>query len=608
MVCLLLAFCTAVVYYPVLSHDFLNLDDHIYVTKNKHVQIGLNLQTIKWAFTTIHAEFYHPITWISLLVDTSVYGTKARGYLITNLILHTLNTLLVFFVFFNMTGFLMRSMIVAVLFALHPFHVETVAWISDRKDLLSTFFLFMSIWAYTWYHRQPKTLTYAALAIAFGLAILSKPMVITLPCVLLLLDIWPLERLTFNRDFSAIKADLIALLREKIMLFIMAMAGGLIAIYAQKAGGGLGSILEYPMGLRLGNALISYASYCLKTIWPLKLAIFYPYPITLSYFKIFSALVLLIAITLIVLSQIRSRPYLFVGWFWFLIVLFPTIGILKIGEFAMADRYSYIAIIGLFIIVTWGCAEFGSHFRIRRFVSMVVIITIILSLGLLSSQQIKHWRNSEALYRHALEVTKDNYMAHYGLGHTLASQRHFSEAVEQFQKAARLKPDKTRILLYLGRALTKTGNFQEATAVLQDCLAEKPDHHEARFTLGLVFALENNYEIAARHFIDLARQIHLHNPSAPELKNQKAIVLYEQALEMEKKGRIEKALKTYHGILDIQPTFFPALDRICQIYLNKHAYKKALAVLHIKPERKWLMKNIVSGFNQWKDHFQNEIY
>ena len=598
--CLLLVLCNLAVFFPVLSHEFINLDDHLYVTENQYVQKGLNLKSIQWAFTTIHAEFYHPVTWISLMADTTIFGTNARGYLTTNLLLHTFNSLLVFYIFLAVTGFYKRSLVMAILFALHPLHVETVAWISDRKDILCSFFFFVSIWFYASYHQQAKPLKYVLLVIAFTLALLSKPTAITLPCILLLLDIWPLERLPIKKDLKALKSGLLASLREKILLFIMAIAGGLMAIYAQKAGGGLGSLAVYPMDVRIGNAIISLASYILKTIWPLKLAIFYPYSVAPSYFLILSALVFLVIMTLIVINQSQERPYLFVGWFWFLIVLLPSIGFLKFGEFSMADRYTYISIMGLFIMAIWSCAELVAHFRIKSYVAMSGTIILLSSLAMLSSYQVKHWRNSQALYEHALEVTKDNYMAHYGLGHTLASQGHFGEAIKHFQKAAQLRPDKTRILLFLGRAWARNGNLQEAKVALEDCLAKKPDHHEARFTLGLVFALENNYEPAVRHVLTVAGEIQSPDPSRFELKNQGAQVLYEQALEMESNGNIEKALKTYQAVLNMQPDFFPVKERMSRLLLSTHDYEKALALLHIRAENEWLMKYIISGFDQWK--------
>jgi tetratricopeptide (TPR) repeat protein len=598
--CLVLTFTTAVIFYPVLSHNYTNLDDHIYVTKNKHVGTGLNLQNLQWAFTSIHGEFYHPLTWVSLMVDTSIYGIKARGYLTTNLMLHVLNTLLLFYVFYHMTGFLIRSLLVAALFALHPLHVESVAWISGRKDLLCTFFWYVSIWAYISYIRRPRAGKYAVLVIAFIFGLLSKPMIITLPCVLLLLDIWPLKRVSFRKNNSTVLDSMQLLLKEKAPLFFLSIAGGLAAIYAQKAGGGLGSIAEYPMTVRLSNALISYKGYILKTLWPHDLAVYYPYLLDHSYLSILTALLLLIGFTCLTIFQIRTRPYLFVGWLWFLGTMIPVIGIFKIGDFSMADRYTYIPVTGLFIIIIWSGAEWLVLRRGWRYAAAGITALVFMLLVILTSHQITFWRTSEDLYRRALEVTEKNYMAHYGLGHTLASTGRFPEAVEQFKKAAQLRPDKGPILINLARALTVTGNLDEAILVLQNCVAKKPENQEARFTLGLVLAMGKQYELALKHFHELFRQIQPFDASAIKSLNQEAKDGYDQAVIMEQNGRIKEAAVMYQEVIDIQPDFLPARDRLSRLYVKKREYQKALAIFQVENDPKRLLQMILSGFDQWK--------
>ena len=602
--CLILAFATTVVFYPVLSHEFLNLDDHIYVTQNEHVRSGLTLQSLQWAFTTIHGEFYHPLTWVSLLVDTSLYGTAARGYFTTNLMLHVINTLLLFYVLSRMTGFFARSLLVAGLFALHPLHVESVAWISDRKDLLCTFFWHVSIWAYTSHIEKPRLGTYAALLVAFGMGLLSKPMIITLPCVLLLLDIWPLKRISFQNSGDSALSDFLSLLKEKAPLFLLAIAGGLTAVFAQKVGGGLGSVADYPMLVRLSNALVAYKAYVLKTIWPLDLAVYYPYLLDQSLFSILAALLLLAVLTVTAIFLVKAKPYWFVGWFWFLGTLVPAIGIFKIGDFAMADRYTYIPVVGLFIIIVWAGAEFIVPRSFGRYTAAGLTAAIFVVLVVLTSRQITFWRSSEDLYRHTLAVTENNYMAHYGMGQTLASKARFPEAVMHFKKAAQLKPDKAPILINLGRALTVTGRLDEAVPVLQTCVAKKPDHQLARFTLGLVLVLDTQYERALNHFRELVQQIQSHSTPAAESMNHKARDGYDRAVVWEANGRIKEAAALYQEVLDIQPDFLPARDRLSRLYLKKGDVQKALATYHIENDHKWIMQRIIIGIDQWRESWQ----
>ena len=602
--CLILAFATVVVFYPVLSHQFLNLDDHLYVTKNKHVRDGLNLESLQWAFTTIHAEFYHPVTWISLMADSSLYGVTARGYLTTNLMLHVLNAMLLFYVLFRTTGFLIRSLIVAALFALHPLNVENVAWISDRKDLLCTFFWYVSIWAYISHLEQPHIGKYAVLLTAFICGLLSKPMVITLPCVLLLLDIWPLRRLSLKENGRTALDDLVSLIKEKIPLLILAAGGGLTAIYAQKFGGGLGSITDYSMAGRFINALVAYKGYVLKTIWPLDLSVFYPYITDHSFYSILLALLLLTVATAIALWQFQGRPYWFVGWFWFLGTIVPTIGIIKVGDFAMADRYTYIPVTGLLIIIIWTGAELLAHRRYGRYAAAGLFTVLIVVLVALTSRQITYWRNSKDLYRHALEVTENNYMAHFGLGQTLASKSRFHEAARHFEKAAHLKPDNAALIVKIGHALTADGHLDEAVQVLQTCVDKKPDSRKARFTLGLVLVLDEQYELALNHFNTLAQQIQSSNASSAGEPGRKVKEGYDRAVAMEHDGQIKEAARLYQTVLNMQPDFLPARDRLSRLYLKKNNVQEALAIYQLRNDRKWVLEIINSGFKGWERDWQ----
>jgi tetratricopeptide (TPR) repeat protein len=487
---------------------------------------------------------------------------------------------------------------------LHPLHVETVVWISDRKDLLCSFFWYLSIWAYVNYLEQPTAGKYALLLLAFICGLLSKPMIITLPCVLLLLDIWPLKRLSFKDISTPVLKDVLSLIKEKAPLFLLAIAGGLTAIYAQKVGGGLVSVADHPMTLRFSNALVAYKNYLLKTIWPLDLTVFYPYLLDHAFISILGALVLLAAVAAFAIFQIRTRPYWFVGWFWFLGTMVPAIGIFKIGDFAMADRYTYIPLTGLFLIIIWAGAELVGPRRYGRFTATGITLVFLVMLAVLTSRQITYWRTSETLYRHALEVTENNYMAHYGLGQVLASKGHFREAVLHFEKAAQLRPDKAPILINLGRALTVAGRITEAVTVLRTCVAKMPDNQLARFTLGLALVRDNQYESALNHFRDLARQIQAESISTVETISQAARVGYDQAVVMEQNGRIAEATALYQEVIDIQPDFLSARDRLSRIYIEKHDFQNALAIFHIKNNHNWVMRMMVSGFDRWEKNWR----
>jgi len=367
LICVILAAMIVLVYWQLPGHDFINFDDNVYVTENQRVRSGFRVDGILWAFTSFEAEFWHPLTWLSYFLDYQIFGLNSVGFLATNLLIHIVNTILLFFVFKEMTGRLWHSTLVAILFAIHPLHVESVAWISARKDLLSGMFWFLTMWSYARYTFSVKIRTYIFTLLFFTLGLMSKPMLVTLPFVMLLMDYWPLGRVKYfdqrrDPDKNHIrraygKHSVLFLIREKIPFFMIAVLFSIIAFLAQKTAGGVGSFNDFPVGIRISNGLISYILYLFKTAWPHNLAIFYPYPETLNITRASISFIFILFISILSYKWGRRYPFFPVGWLWYMGTLVPVIGIIKIGAQSMADRYTYIPLTGIFIILIWGWSE-----------------------------------------------------------------------------------------------------------------------------------------------------------------------------------------------------------------------------------------------------------
>ena len=364
---LVLALTTTAVFYQVCTYDFVNYDDFMYVYKNPNIQAGITLKAIKWALTVGYASNWHPLTWLSHMLDWQLFGPKAGGHHLTNLIFHIANTLLLFIVLKQMTHRLWPSAFVAALFALHPLHVESVAWVAERKDVLSTFFWMLTMWAYVRFVGRPKIASYLLVVVFLALGLMSKPMLVTLPFVLLLLDYWPLSRLSQKHGKAGTKCSLSYLLIEKIPLFAIVLASCIVTFIVQEKGGAMPTTKNYDFFIRLANASISYLQYIIKMIWPARLAMFYPHPgqnVSILYAVISAAL--LLAVTILILRFAANRRYLVTGWFWYLGTLVPVIGLVQVGDQAFADRYSYVTLTGLFIIIAWGLPNCSENGRIER--------------------------------------------------------------------------------------------------------------------------------------------------------------------------------------------------------------------------------------------------
>ena len=412
--CLFLVVATLATYGDLRTHQFINFDDDIYVTGNPPVQDGLTLKGLTWAFTTMHGGLWIPLTWLSFMVNSQLFGLHPGGFLLTNLLFHIANALLLFLWLLYLTRTLGCSFLVAALFALHPLHVESVAWATERKDVLSTFFWLLTMWAYVWYAERPRLGRYLLILVCFSLGLMAKPMLVTLPFVLLLLDYWPLGRLRLKGPAAAAASPkpgpgvtIKRLVWEKSPLFVISALSIVVTFYAQKEAGAISTLQTLPIANRLANAMVAYGSYLGKMFWPAHLAVFYPHPgHNLPIWQALAAGLALAVLTLLALRQARRHPYLLVGWLWYLGTLLPVIGLVQVGGQAMADRYTYVPFIGLFIVVVWGMADLAARWRAPKFLLPVGAGVVLSALMVCTWVQVSYWRDSITLYEHTLEVTR----------------------------------------------------------------------------------------------------------------------------------------------------------------------------------------------------------
>jgi tetratricopeptide (TPR) repeat protein len=556
VLCLVLVAATLAVYNPVNRNAFVNFDDDHYITGNPHVLAGLNWSTVKWAFTNYYEANWHPLTWLSHALDAQLFGLNPVGHHYTNVVLHGLNAVLLFLLLQSATGFTWRSLMVAALFALHPVNVESVAWASERKNVLSMMFLLLALQAYGWYARRPAVGRYALLAGLFACGLMSKPQVITLPFLLLLWDYWPLGRLAGADDTLAASASLRAgrepartpaLLLEKLPLFLMALASAVVTMQAQKAGGAIHSPVLYPFSLRLENAMVSYSRYIGKAFWPASLSPLYPHPLDLlRFWQVIASSIFLLVMTALVIRN-RRRGYLVTGWFWFLGALVPMIGLVQVGEQAMADRYAYLPFVGLFLMVSWGLAEWAETKKISSAWLAVPALAILVAFGVLTYRQIGYWRNSETLWSYALRVTSvRSYKAHFNLAVTYDAEGRYDEAVEQFRDAIDPRDDDPRIHLGLGIYDQRHGHAPEAIEEFHSVLGLSADaamRADALTNLGSAYQQLHDYAHAHESFVEALR-----------LDPNKAAALVGMGLLAEKNGDIEQAIAQYSHAMSVEPT------------------------------------------------------
>ncbi len=495
---------TFAVFYPVLWSDFIELDDYLYVVENPNIQSGLGPEKIKWAFTTGEQAVWQPLVWISYMVDYQLYKLNPTGYHLTNLLFHLANTLLLFWVLFRMTGFVWRSALVALLFAIHPLHVESVAWIAERKDVLSAFFGFLTLWAYLVYVNKPSGKRLLLVMLAFILGLMAKAMFITMPFLLLLLDYWPLKR---KKSFGS-------LVKEKIPLLVIAGAFTLITFWVHLSGQAIRNLDEIPFWARLENMFVSYASYLGKTFWPAGLGVYYPHPGTsLPLGKVVPAVLFLIGLSFIVVYVYRRYPFLTVGWFWYVITLLPVIGLIQFGSHGMADRFTYVSLVGIFIMVVWGVAEIiPLAEKRRRFLFLILPVGVILLILCVSARaQVNYWRTSVGLFERTIAVTTNNNAAHNLLAMSLLRERKINEAMSHLNMALKMSPDDAVTHLNLGYAFVLQEKLDEAILHWKEAVKLKPDLAQAYQNLACAFFNKGDCTQAWR-YVHLAGKYGLNLP------------------------------------------------------------------------------------------------
>jgi len=582
---LVLALGTFVVFRSVLNCDFLYFDDQEYVVTNDHIKAGLTAQNIKWAFTAACAANWHPLTWLSHILDCRLFGLNPKWHHLVNLLFHTVNVLLLFRVFKDMTGAIWQSVFVAALFALHPLHVESVAWVAERKDVLSTMFWLLTMAAYVQYVRRHSLTWYMVTLFLFALGLMAKPMLVTLPFVLLLLDYWPLERLNRHTIY------------EKTPFFALSAASSLVTFLAQRAAGVVAGSELLPLKFRAANAVISYTQYIAKMLWPNRLATVYPYHIdNLSVWRTAVAALLLIAASILAARLAAKHKYTLTGWLWFLGTLVPVIGLVQVGCQAMADRYSYIPLTGLFIIIAWGVPEALSNWRYRNIILSVSAAVILLVLSICTYLQLRYWRNSIALFEHTLAVTENNAAVHNHLGYALYKLGRTDAAIEHYYQALRINPSSAIIQNNLGMALESQGKADEAishyiaatqirpnfpdgyynTAHLlasKGKLSEAADYYRQALNFNPDFAEAHNYLALALKFQGRPDEAIDHFRSALRIRPDYAEAYVNLGITLASQGRFDEAVSHYRKAINLKPDFVEALNNLAWVLVVNPDHK-----------------------------------
>lgn len=507
ILCIALVAITLAVYIQVVNHRFVNLDDGAYVTENNYVKSGITANSIVWAFISVDAN-WHPVTWLSHMADVQLFGLNPMGHHLTSVVIHSVSTVLLFLLLFRLTGSRWQSIFVAALFALHPLHVESVAWVSERKDMLSALFWFLTLIFYCEYVAKRKPALYLLALVSFVLGLMSKPMLVTLPIVLLLMDYWPLNRYLHEgqeQGLRQISGRLTAFIKEKIPFIAFSFFSCVITIYAQYKGGAINDLIDVPIVLRIQNALVAYVKYIIKTLWPRDLAVLYPITSSIPLWQIIGSMLVLLLLSFAAIRLWRRHPFFAVGWLWFLVTLLPVIGLVQVGTQSMADRYSYIPAIGLYIMAAWGVPVLIKKLRYREGVLTLLAGSIIIASASLTWQQLGYWRDSVSLFRHTLQVTTDNYLIHNNLGTLLLSRGDLDAAIPEFRDVLRIKPNDIDAHINLGIAFIRKGDLDEAVREFREVLRISPDDVDAHSNLGVALARKEDLDAAIREFQEVLR-------------------------------------------------------------------------------------------------------
>jgi tetratricopeptide (TPR) repeat protein len=576
---------TLAVFAPVRHFEFVSWDDPLYITTNPYVPGGLTWQGVRWAFTTGYEYYWHPLTWLSHMLDVEFYGLAPGGHHVTNLLLHLTSTLLLFAVLRRMTRSTGRSAFVAALFAVHPLHVESVAWVAERKDVLSTLFWMLTLGAYAWYVRRPGFSRYLTVAVLFALGLMAKPMLVTLPLVLLLLDVWPLGRLSLgDRAATPVPANhrtssFFRLVWEKLPLLALSLVSSAVTYVNQLTAEAVRDVATFPLGLRAANALMSYVIYIARMVWPAGLAAFYPYPVAMPpWWMIVGALVFLTGATACAALAVRRVPYVLVGWLWYLVTLVPVLGLVLVGDQARADRFTYIPLVGLFLVVAWGVPDLLARWRHRQIALAAGAALVLAGCSVVARVQVDYWRDSLALWTRAAAVTADNQRAHASLGIELARAGRLDEAGVEFSEALRIVPGAADLHSFLGNVRERQGRFDEAALQYSTALRLKPDYEDARNKLAALLERLGRSTEALQVYGDGVRL----KPDSAPARNSFGVALatdgrldegirelreavrldpgYARArvnlgVVLEKRGRAEEAIVEYRAAIRIEPDY-----------------------------------------------------
>lgn len=618
-ICLALVIATLVVFSDVRNHEFVNYDDVGFIIENPLIQSGLTLESLKSAFNK-NWGYWKPVACLSLMLDYEIYGMDAGCFHITNLVLHTANTLMLFLFLRMITGAIWQSAFVAALFALHPLHVESVAWVTERKDVLSIFFWMLTMLGYINYIKKPSFARYMLILIPLALGLMTKPMLVTMPFVLLLIDYWPLGRLKLpdrksggktNTGLSIDNArkrksrkdqrisrantlsnsspytftnNLLRLIREKIPMIIVVLVSIFILLSFQWSDKIAGTAISPPLEYRISNALISYVRYIVKMFLPINLAT--PYPHTaISWLSAGSAFLILLFLSFGAIKALRSRPYISVGWFWYLGTLVPVLGLVHFGSFSMADRFTYIPLNGLFIIIAWGIPDLMSRWVHGKIFLRTSGVIVILILMVMTYKQLGYWKNSITLFEHTLKVTSDNYLPHNNLGLALKEQGLLDDAIEHYKEALRIKPNYEKGHNNLGVALEEQGRIDDAIEHYEEALRIKPDYVEAHSNLGVALQGQGSLDDAIEHYREALRI----KPDYMEAHNNMGNALQE-------KGLVDDAIKHYKEALRIKPDYLKAHNNLGLALQGQGHIDEAIdhyeEVLRVTPENAKIHNNL----------------
>ena len=641
IICIFLVISTLTVYWQVKDHEFVNYDDDVYITSNLNVQTGLTRESVYWAFTTSHYANWHPVTWLSHMLDYELYGERPRGHHLTSLFFHIASALILFIVLSRMTGELWRSGFVAAMFALHPLNIESVAWVAERKNVLSTLFWLITMWAYIHYTEKPSIKRYSLVSLFFVLGLMTKPMLVTLPFALILLDYWPLRRFKFlqERDSSAIlekniakESEFLRLVLEKTPLFLLALASSIVTFIVQKTGGALNAMETISLPARLNNALISYVKYLGKVMWPEKLAVFYPHPEnTISVWEGILCGTALLGITIISIRLVRKAPYFLVGWFWYLGTFVPVIQIVQTGVHRMADRYAYIPLIGIFIVIAWGVPELISKWRCKEKVLSISAGVVIFVLMVVAWVQVGQWKNSITLFKHAISVTENQYpnfalvydnlgfalakkgdigaaMTHYktaikinpnyanaynNFGTVLAGQESLKEAITHYKTAIKINPNLAKAYNNLGHALGKKGDIDAAITHYKTAIKINPNGVKAYINLGAILSRISKFEEAKTYYKEAIR-----------IKPNSHIARYNLANTLSRQGDMEKAITHYKTAIKIKPNYLEAHVNLGTLLAQQGNLKEAInyfqEALRLKPDLLMVRKNLEMAIREYR--------